>query len=156
MVRGKKILIIVLLVILIGITILAVKNLKTPSLRGSGSGETVTDVPENISGLGVEVLQYGTGDRKVQSGDYILIRYEGKLQDGTVFASNLEQAEPSGFYVGKGETIKGWDKGLIGMRENEKRKLTISPELAYGSFGSDGVPANATLTYEIHLLDIVE
>lgn len=153
MVRGKNILVLVLLVILIGFTVFAVENLKTPSLSGS---EKVADIPKDISGLKIKLLQYGTGDRKVQSGDYILIRYEGKLQNGTVFASNMEQEEPSGFYIGKGETIEGWDKGLIGMRKNEKRKLTVSPELAYGSTGLTGVPANAILTYEIHLLDIVE
>ena len=158
MVRGKKILISVSLIILMIFIIFAASSFKKPGLYTTGSGETTADVPQHIPGLDVKILQYGTGDRKVQAGDYILVRYEGKLPNGTTFVTNLEQAEPFGLYIGKGEAIEGWEKGLMGMRVNEKRSLTIDPDLAYGSQGSsaNGVPQDTTLTYEVHLLDIVD
>ncbi|MDD3006953.1 MAG: FKBP-type peptidyl-prolyl cis-trans isomerase [Candidatus Pacebacteria bacterium] len=156
MVRSKKIFVIICMTISMAFTIFAVKNLKTPSLITTGSGDVVADVPQNVSGLTVELMQYGMGDRKVQEGDYILIRYEGKLANGEVFATNMSQMEPLGVFIGKGENIEGWEKGLVGMRKNEKRKLIVEPKLGYGSVGKVGVPPDSTLTYEIHLLEIVE
>lgn len=156
MVRSKKIFVIICMLISTSITIFAVNNLKTPSLAKVKSGDVVADVPQNISGLKVGLIQYGTGDRKVQAGDYILVRLEGKLGNGEVFSTNMNQVEPRGMFVGKGENIEGLEKGLIGMRINEKRKLIIEPKLAYGDTGTEGVPPDSTLTYEIHLLDIVE
>lgn len=139
-------------------TVFAVGNLKRPRMQTEKTGDAAANVPTDVKGLEVEVLQYGMGDREVKAGDYILVRYEGKLQNGTVFVSNLGQGEPFGFYIGQGKVIAGWDQGLIGMKANEKRRLTIDPELAYGETGSAalGVPADAHLTYEIHLLDIVD
>jgi FKBP-type peptidyl-prolyl cis-trans isomerase len=159
MTQGKKILLVASSAILLIFIYFAAKNLKIKEdfviMTESGAE---AELPQNVSGLRVELLQYGNGDRQVKNGDYILIRYEGRLSDGTLFATNMGKSEPLGVYIGKGETIPGWEKGLLGMRVNEKRKLVVSPEMAYGKNGSpkDGVPADTTLIYEIHLLNIVE
>lgn len=152
MVRGKKILLIASAAVIIIITVFAAGNLKK-----AGTGNQDASL-ENLVGLKVDIMQYGSGDKKVQDGSYVLIRYTGKLQSGEIFVSNLEEAEPFGTFVKQGTVIEALRKGMLGMRVNEKRRIIAASEWAYGDTGSgDGkVPANATVIYEVHLLDIVE
>ncbi len=158
MTQGKKIVMAASAIIVMIFVVFAAMSLKkTEKVAIMTESGAEAQIPQNISGLDVELLQYGIGDLKVQDGDYVLLRYEGRLTDGTVFATNMGSGEPKGAYIGKGDLIPGWEEGLLGMKENEKRKLTISPSMAYGNGGSpkDGVPANSTLVYEIMLLDII-
>jgi len=67
----------------------------------------------------------------------------------------LDRGEPFQFTLGIGQVIRGWDEGIIGMKTGEKRKLTIPPELGYGTEGISGkIPPNATLIFEVELLKI--
>uniref|UniRef100_A0A8C5QXX5 peptidylprolyl isomerase n=1 Tax=Leptobrachium leishanense TaxID=445787 RepID=A0A8C5QXX5_9ANUR len=61
---------------------------------------------------------------------------EGKLEDGTEFDSSIPRKQPFTFKLGTGQVIKGWDQGLLGMCEGEKRKLVIPSELGYGDRGA--------------------
>lgn len=57
--------------------------------------------------------------------------------------------------IGVGEVIKGWDRGVAGMRVGDKRKLTVPPQMAYGTDGIRGsIPPNATLNFQVELLDV--
>lgn len=59
---------------------------------------------------------------------------------------------PLTFSLGSGQVIKGWDQGLIGMCEGEKRKLVVPSELAYGKNGVGSViPPDATLYFDVSL-----
>lgn len=100
--------------------------------------------------LTTEDLVVGTGSTVV-SGDTVTVTYVGSLADGTVFDSNT-----NGFTVriGVGAVIKGWDQGIVGMRVGGKRRLTIPPNLAYGSQASSKIPANSTIKFDIGLLAI--
>ncbi len=65
-----------------------------------------------------------------------------------------KKGAPFSFKIGKGEVIKGWDVGIIGMTVGGERRLTIPAHLAYGSRAIPGIPANSTLIFDVKLLEI--
>ena len=102
----------------------------------------------------IEDKKVGEG-QEVEKGDLVTVNYTGRYVDGTKFDSSLDPGRgPFNFTVGNGEVIKGWEQGLIGMKVGGKRKLTIPPELGYGSQARGPIPANSTLIFEIDLLGI--
>ncbi|KAI8904434.1 hypothetical protein EDD86DRAFT_230204 [Gorgonomyces haynaldii] len=105
------------------------------------------------SGIVIEDSVIGQGPR-AKPGKKVSVRYIGRLTNGKVFDSNTKGA-PFTFKLGKNEVIKGWDIGVQGMNVGGSRKLTIPPALAYGSRGAPpDIPANATLEFEIKLLEV--
>ena len=106
------------------------------------------------TGLKYEDFIIGTGNYP-KVGDKVIVHYTGKLLDGTIFDSSVERNQPFEFPLGMGRVIKGWDEGLSSMKIGGKRILTIPPELGYGERGAGGrIPPNATLIFEIELIDI--
>jgi FKBP-type peptidyl-prolyl cis-trans isomerase len=103
--------------------------------------------------LGVTTLTQGKGTAAA-SGDKVRVHYVGTLQNGTKFDSSRDRDKPFDFTLGKGQVIKGWDQGVLGMKVGEKRKLVIPPSLAYGAAGRPSIPPNSTLTFEVELLAI--
>jgi FKBP-type peptidyl-prolyl cis-trans isomerase len=107
-----------------------------------------------IPGLKIQELKKGKGP-KAKAGDSVSVHYTGWLTDGTKFDSSVDRGQPFEFNLGAGQVIKGWDKGVEGMRPGGKRKLTISHELAYGESGRPPIiPPKATLVFEVELLKI--
>ena len=83
------------------------------------------------------------------------MHYRGTLEsDGSEFDASYNRGQPLGFTVGKGQVIKGWDIGVVGMAIGGERRLTIPAHLAYGSRGLPGIPANSTLVFDVKLLEI--
>lgn len=112
---------------------------------------------QKMTELKIEILEQGTGDREVLSGDKISVHYIGTLVNGVKFDSSLDRGEPFIFTIGINQVIQGWDQGLLGMKVGEERKLTIPSDLAYGERGSGSViPPNAVLIFEIKLVSFVE
>lgn len=95
----------------------------------------------------------GKGD-EAYSGSNVTVHYVGKLTNGNKFDSSRDRGKPFEFNLGAGEVIKGWDKGIKGMRVGGKRKLIIPPELGYGSKTVGSIPANSTLIFEVELLKV--
>uniref|UniRef100_A0A8C6XE69 peptidylprolyl isomerase n=1 Tax=Naja naja TaxID=35670 RepID=A0A8C6XE69_NAJNA len=95
-----------------------------------------------LSTEGKRKLQIGVKKRvdncpiKSRKGDVLHMHYTGKLEDGTEFDSSLTRDQPFIFSLGTGQVIKGWEQGLLGMCEGEKRKLVIPSELGYGDRGA--------------------
>ncbi len=126
-------------------------------LYGCGKEEPMSSgsSAEQSATLYVEDKVVGTGP-EAKSGDEVTVHYTGWLTDGTKFDSSLDRGEPFIFTLGAQQVITGWDAGVAGMQVGGKRKLTIPPELGYGAQGAGGgvIPPNATLVFEIELLQI--
>jgi len=107
------------------------------------------------------------GDPKARTAatrNAVLMHYTGWLYDpskpdgkGTQFDSSIGRATPFGFIIGAGRVIKGWDQGVPGMKIGGKRTLVIPPQLGYGERGAGNglIPPNATLIFDVQLVDIV-
>ncbi|MGD2074572.1 MAG: FKBP-type peptidyl-prolyl cis-trans isomerase [Gammaproteobacteria bacterium] len=109
------------------------------------------------SGLVYEDLKQGTGTLCTGRGQTAIVHYTGCLEDGTCFDSSRDRNRPFSFPVACSYVIPGWDEGVVGMRVGGVRRLTVPSALAYGEKGAGGViPPNATLTFEIELLEISE
>ena len=106
------------------------------------------------SGLRYIDLTEGTGASPAP-GKTVTVNYTGTLEDGTKFDSSYDHGQPYSFPIGRGAVIKGWDEGLMDMKVGGKRRLIIPPALGYGAMGSPPkIPANATLIFEVELLDV--
>ena len=106
------------------------------------------------SGLIIEDVILGEG-AEACAGQYVSVHYTGWLTDGTKFDSSKDRNDPFEFDLGGRSVISGWDEGVQGMKIGGTRKLTIPPQLGYGARGAGGViPPNATLVFEIDLLEI--
>lgn len=105
------------------------------------------------SGLRYHDLVVGDG-AQAENGKLAVVHYTGWLTDGTKFDSSLDRGEPFLFGIGAGKVIQGWEEGVLGMRVGGQRQLVIPPALGYGEGGTGTIPANATLVFEIELLDL--
>ena len=112
------------------------------------------DTQITASGLKITDLQVGEG-AEASSGQTVAVHSRGTLENGKQFDASYDRGTPFTFPLGAGRVIKGWDEGVVGMKVGGKRKLVIPPDLAYGSRGAGGViPPNATLVFEVELLDV--
>ncbi len=122
---------------------------QSPAGEGAGGNEVTTP-----SGLKYTDVKEGTGAQP-RPGQTAVVHYTGWLLDGTKFDSSKDRGQPFSFPLGQGRVIRGWDEGVATMKVGGVRRLTIPPDLAYGARGAGGViPPNATLTFEVELLDI--
>jgi FKBP-type peptidyl-prolyl cis-trans isomerase FkpA len=116
---------------------------------------------KDVTQLIIKDTQLGQG-REAEAGFNVTVHYTGWLYDpsqsdgkGRKFDSSLDRHEPFVFFLGGGQVIQGWDQGFAGMKVGGKRTLIIPPEMGYGARGAGGViPPNATLLFEVELLDI--
>lgn len=112
----------------------------------SGTAPTTLVTKEIIKGTGAEA----------KDGDSVTVNYVGVLyKTGKVFNASWETKEPFTFTLGKGQVIKGWDQGVVGMKVGGRRELIIPAELAYGKTGSPPkIPANSPLVFVVDLLGV--
>lgn len=102
----------------------------------------------------IDKLVNGTGAMP-KKGQTVVVHYTGWLTTGEKFDSSVDRKDPFKFTLGVGQVIKGWDNGVATMKVGDKVKLTIPPDQAYGPRGYPGaIPPNATLVFEVELLDI--
>lgn len=112
-------------------------------------------VKTTASGLQYEVVTEGKGP-KPKADDTVRVHYKGSLLDGTTFDSSYDRKEPAVFSLQ--QVAPGWAEGVQLMPVGSKYKLWIPAKLGYGEQGTPGgpIPPNATLVFEVELLDIVK
>ncbi|WP_373999569.1 FKBP-type peptidyl-prolyl cis-trans isomerase [Bdellovibrio bacteriovorus] len=94
----------------------------------------------------------GTGKEAVK-GALLICQYEGFLEDGTKFDSSYDHGRPFQFVTGSKRVIKGWDMGLMGMREGGKRTLFVPAHLGYGERSVGKIPPHSNLIFYVELLE---
>lgn len=120
------------------------------------NGTTEKEKEKPVGELKKEDLVVGTGE-EAKTGDRVRVHYTGWLTNGDKFDSSKDADKPFEFPLGAGQVIDGWDKGVVGMKEGGKRKLTIPPHMAYGERGAPGaIPPNSTLIFEVELLKVLK
>jgi peptidylprolyl isomerase len=124
----------------------------TPSM--AQAAKTMT----TASGLQIADSKLGNGATP-KPGQTCVMHYTGWLYEngakGKKFDSSVDRGEPFEFPIGQKRVIAGWDEGVASMKVGGKRTLIIPPALGYGARGAGGViPPNATLIFEVELLDV--
>lgn len=101
-----------------------------------------------VSGMYIRDLKVGA-DAAATQGQLVTMNYTGWLADGTQFDSN--QTTGFQFRIGAGRVIRGWDLGVPGMMVGGERQLIIPPSLGYGEDGTQGIPGNAILIFNVKM-----
>lgn len=106
------------------------------------------------SGLKIMIEKEGDGPMP-KTGDNVSVHYSGTLLNGTKFDSSYDRGQPISIPIGVGQVIRGWDEGIMMMKQGGKAKLIIPPQLGYGSAGAGGViPPNAWLVFDVELIKV--
>jgi len=124
----------------------------------SASAQTAGAPVTTASGLQITDTKVGTG-ASPKTGQVAVVHYTGWLSEGGAkgkkFDSSVDRGQPFEFPLGMHRVIAGWDEGVATMKVGGKRTLIIPPELGYGARGAGGViPPNATLIFDVELLDV--
>ena len=109
------------------------------------------DVVTTESGLQYKILEPGN-DVKPGPQDTVWVRYKGTLIDGTVFDQVAEDADPVRLTLNR--VVPGWTEGLQLVGEGGKIQLFIPFELGYGEQGTQGIPGNSALLFDVELTKV--
>lgn len=106
-------------------------------------------------------LKVGTGT-EAAAGKVVTVNYSGWLYDpskpdnkGLLFDTSVGRG-PFTFTLGLRQVIDGWDRGVAGMKVGGQRRLIIPPSLGYGSTRYSAIPPNATLVFDVELVDVTD
>jgi FKBP-type peptidyl-prolyl cis-trans isomerase len=127
-----------------------VAAVRTADMKYLSDNKGKPGVITTASGLQYSVIREGNGPRPAAK-DTVLVHYEGKLIDGTVFDSSYQRGQPAAFPLD--QVIPGWTEGVQLMPVGSKYHFVVPPQLAYGAQGAGGViPPGAVLEFDIELL----
>jgi peptidylprolyl isomerase len=141
------------LAIMTALTGIVAEGMSSPAIA-QVAGKSVT----TASGLQITDTKVGSG-ASPKPGQICVMHYTGWLYEGGAkgakFDSSLDRGTPFEFPIGRQRVIPGWDEGVASMKVGGKRTLIIPPALGYGARGAGGViPPNATLIFDVELLDV--
>ena len=138
------------------------KRKKTKKKKTTSTTTTITTIKTNYKNKnntmqhlkkGIMYFNFSEGyGEAIKNGNKIQVKYVGRLTNhkGKIFDSGDIK-----FRVGRGEVIKGWDLGVIGMKKDGKRRLIIPPKCGYGKHKQSGIPANSILCFDLSILKIM-
>jgi FKBP-type peptidyl-prolyl cis-trans isomerase FkpA len=144
------------LAILIGIALSAAaawaENHEADEAKKTTTSEEAKPIT-TASGLIYTEVEAGSGPHPKRT-DAVKVHYHGTLENGKVFDSSVERGQPARFPLNR--VIPCWTEGLQKMRPGGRAILVCPPKIAYGARGAPPrIPPNATLTFEVELIDIV-
>ena len=131
------------------------------TLALAGCDRAKTPAPSTAAAAPLQKIDTvaGTGKEAV-AGNTAVVNYTGwlyqpdaQLQHGAQFDSSIGRA-PFSFQLGGGQVIKGWDEGVKGMKVGGKRTLIVPAAMGYGAGGMGPIPPNATLIFDVELLEV--
>ncbi len=128
----------------------AEENLKT-SMSHLETYMQDPDFKRTNEGLLVKVVKKGSG-RQINANDVVLVNYTGRLMDGKVFDSSLARNRPAEF--GLKNIIPGLRQAILNMQVGQKNEVVIPPNLAYGASGSNNIPPNSALKFELEIVGV--
>lgn len=103
------------------------------------------------SGVQYKILKEGNGALPTDS-NQVVVNYEGKLIDGTVFDSSYQRNQPATF--GVSQVIAGWQEALKLMPVGSEWEIYIPQEKGYGTRDMGNIPPYSTLIFKVELLEI--
>ncbi|XP_024963222.1 peptidyl-prolyl cis-trans isomerase FKBP62-like isoform X3 [Cynara cardunculus var. scolymus] len=106
----------------------------------------------NSTGLKKKLLRRGVGFETPECGDEPTVHYVGTLLDGTTFISTRDKGEPFTFKIGQDQVCSGFDQAVLTMKKGEIALFTLPPQLGFGAAGTDGVPPNSFIYFEVELI----
>jgi FKBP-type peptidyl-prolyl cis-trans isomerase len=147
-----------LVITMTGAFLLAAPSGAAAQTAAKTAGKMTGKIMTTDSGLQIIDGTVGTGATP-KPGQICVMHYTGWLYEdgkkGKKFDSSVDRNEPFEFPIGQRRVIAGWDEGVASMKVGGKRTLIIPPALGYGARGAGGViPPNATLMFDVELLDV--
>jgi FKBP-type peptidyl-prolyl cis-trans isomerase len=103
------------------------------------------------SGVYVRDIAVGEGP-EVGPNDQVSLHYAGWLSDGTQFDATVPPSTPLSVRLGEGNMIKGWERGIPGMRVGGQRQLVVPPSMGYGSARRPNIPPRSVLVFVIEVV----
>ncbi len=157
--RNKIIIIAVTLAVLLAGSVLAFKRFYMSDTKDTQNVQNtklnIKPLDPNLKKLQKITLKEGNG-REIKKGDIAYVVYAGLLPDGTVFDTNAQTGQAVGFPIGEGSVIKGWDEGLLGVKEGSEVILDIPASMAYGKAGVEGrIPPNTPLRFDVLVVKVL-
>jgi peptidylprolyl isomerase len=126
-----------------------------PTVSGTfGTKPTIT-FPDGLPSTTLQKSLLTTGNGPVvKSGDLLVVNYLGEVWHGSVFDNSYDRHVATGFPIGVGKVIKGWDTTLVGLHAGTRSLLVIPPDLGYGSAGNPqaGIKGTDTLVFVVDVI----
>ncbi|VDO36702.1 unnamed protein product [Haemonchus placei] len=118
------------------------------------ASEPIDITPNKDGGILKTIKKEGTGSAKPTPGTTVKVHYVGTLENGETFDSSRERGTEFEFLLSRGQVIRGWDIGVATMKKGEIADFKIRSDYGYGESGSmPKIPPNATLNFEVELID---